>query len=243
MTAKTLSELAQLCGAALEGDGAREISGPASLMEATSSEISFLANPKYRSQLDTTSAGAVVVARDVEASRDGLSLLRCEDPNRAFSAVVEAFSAETPDFEAGIHPTAVVGADCELPDDVTLGANCVIGDGVKFGPRAIVRPGTVIGPGCVIGADTLIHSNVTIYALTEIGERCVIHGGAVIGAEGFGFDPSPQGWVKVPQCGNVIRSRDRREHDDRPRALRLDAHSSRREARQPSPSRSQRRDR
>ena len=204
MTAKTLSEIAQLCGASLEGDGDRPITGPASLAEATASEISFLANPKYRAQLDSTRAGGVVVAEDVSCERADLPLLRCSDPNQAFSRVVSAFAAEEPTFPAGIHETAVVGEGCELGENVTLGAHCVVGAGTRIASGVTVGPGCVIGPACELGADTLLHARVTLYSGTRVGERCVLHSGAVIGAEGFGFDPSPEGWVKVPQCGHVI---------------------------------------
>ncbi len=204
MTAKTLSELAQLCGAVLEGAGDRSISGPASLMEATASEISFLANPKYRSQLESTSAGAVVAAEDVSLERTDLPLLRCADPNRAFTLVVGAFAETEAEVAAGIHESAVVGEDCEFGSNVSVGANAVIGAGTRIGDGAIIHAGVVIGSGCSIGTGTIIHPNVTLYGRMIVGERCLIHAGTVIGADGYGFEPSAAGWVKVPQCGNVI---------------------------------------
>lgn len=204
MTAKTLSELAQLCGAVLEGAGDLAICGPASLLEATSSEISFLANPKYRSQLESTKAGAVVVADDVMLERTDLPLLRCADPNTAFTLVVGAFAHDEAGVEAGVHESAVVGAECELADGVSIGANAVIGAGVTLGEGVVIHAGVVIGAGCKVGAGTVIHPNVTLYARMEIGERCLLHAGSVIGADGYGFEPSKTGWNKVPQCGNVI---------------------------------------
>ena len=204
MTAKTLSELAKLCGAVLEGAGDLAISGPASLTDATASEISFLANPKYRSQLESTEAGGVVVGDDVVLERKDLSLLRCADPNSAFTLIVGAFAAEEASSFSGVHSSAVIGAACELASDASIGANAVIGAGCHIGAGAVIHPGTVLGAECRVGAGTVIHPNVTLYNRMQIGERCLIHSGCVIGADGYGFEPTKEGWTKVPQCGNVI---------------------------------------
>lgn len=203
MTAKTLSEIAHLCGAVLEGDGARTVTGPASLAEATSREISFLANPKYRSQLEGTAAAAVLLVPEIQIERDDLALLRCADPNAAFTQVVRAFAADDWRPEPGVHPTAVIDESVKLGRDVAIGAQCVVGPGTELGDGVCLHPGVVLGSDCCLGAGSEVHANVTLYARVTLGERCILHSGCVIGADGFGFDPSPQGWIKVPQCGSV----------------------------------------
>ena len=204
MTAKTLSEIAHLCGAVLEGDGERRVLGPASLSEASDSEISFLANPKYRPQLETTRAAAVLVAGDVTSGRTDLALLRCADPNRAFSLVVRAFAEADVDLPEGVHASVVSGRGCEVAPDVRMGAGVVLGDGVRIGAGSVLHPGVVVGSGCEIGTGCVLYPNVTLYPRVRVGSRCVIHAGAVVGAEGFGFEPTPEGWVKIPQCGTVV---------------------------------------
>src|SRR5690606_5423722 len=103
----------------------------------------------------------------------------------------------------GIHATAVIAASAALGDDVAIGAHCVIGEGVSIGAGTAIGSGSVIGENSVIGSGCIIHSNVTLYHAIRIGDDCVIHSGAVIGADGFGFAPGPQGWEKIAQLGSV----------------------------------------
>jgi len=203
MTTRTLAELASLCGAELSGDGERRITGPASLEDAGAGEISFLANPRYAEQLATTGAAAVVVATDLEVERNGLALLRCSDPNAAFSKIVGAFASADFVPESGVHASAVVDPSAEIGASVAIGAGCTVERGARIGAGAVLHAGVVVGAGAVVGERTVLHPNVVLYARCEVGASCVLHAGVVIGSDGFGFDPSPSGWVKVPQCGNV----------------------------------------
>ncbi len=204
MITKTVSELAEICGAALEGDGRGTIVGPASLSDAEPNQVSFLGNPRYAPELEETRAGVVLVPVGLEVARKDLSLLRCENPNAAFSRLVELFAGEGDRPDPGVHSTAVIGAGCELGDEVSIGANCVLGDGVKLGPGAILRPGVVLGRGVEVGASSELHPGVVLYAGVRVGARCLLHAGAVLGSDGFGFDPTAEGWAKIPQCGTVV---------------------------------------
>lgn len=204
MSELKLSELAALCGATLHGDPERTVRGPASLSEARPDEISFLANSRYRSQLDTTRAAAVVVAFDVECDRADLTFLRCKDPNRAFTAVVKAFANEDVRPPAGVHASALVDPSATVDPTAVVGPLCVVGPRATIGARAWLRASVVVGEGASIGADTLVHPQVVVYARTVIGERCTLHAGAVIGSDGYGFEPTREGWEKIPQCGIAI---------------------------------------
>lgn len=204
MITRTVSELAELCDATLEGDGALVIVGPATLAEAASDQVSFLGNPRYAAEVEETKAACVLVAGDFACERDDLTLLRCENPSRAFSRVIEAFRPADPDAEPGVHESAIVGEGCELPEDVCIGAGCVLGRGVVLGPGVRLHPGVVLGSNVRVGEGTELHPNVVAYAGVEIGKRCILHAGCVIGSDGFGFDPTPEGWDKIPQVGTVI---------------------------------------
>lgn len=201
---RSLSELAELCQATLEGEGQRCVSGPASLAEAGPEQISFLANPKYAEQLDETRAGAVIVAADQPVERKDLSLLRVAEPNAAFTAVVAVFAAARPQpsFEGGagahVDPSAEIAPDAQLAPGVWIGA------GARVGARSVLHPGVCVGPGSSIGEDCLLGANAVLYDGVTLGDRCTVHAGAVLGADGFGFDPTPAGWVKVPQSGTVM---------------------------------------
>lgn len=204
MIQRTASELAALCGAVLEGDGGRLLVGPAPLSEANPDQISFLRSARHCAQLESTRAGAVVVPLEVKAERSDLALLRCEDPSRAFSRVVEAFQAEGERPAPGVHPSAVVARDARLGEGVSIGALCVVGALAEVGARVVLHPGVVVGPRARIGADSVLHPGVVLYEGVTLGQRCLLHAGVVIGSDGFGFEPGERGWEKVPQCGTVV---------------------------------------
>ncbi len=200
----TVGELAALCGAELEGDADRVVTGPATLSAAGPRDISFLSHPRYVRQLERTAAGAVLVAREVARPREDLVLLRCEDPGSAFSSIVSAFAAPLPGPEPGVHPSAVVDSTVELGEGAAVGALAVVGPGSRIGARAVIHAGALVGAGVVIGEETEIHAGVVLYAKVSVGSRCIVHSGTVIGGDGYGFEPGTAGWVKVPQCGTVV---------------------------------------
>ena len=200
---RSLSELAELCQATLEGEGDRRVSGPAGLAEAGPEHISFLANPKYADQLGATRAGAVIVARDLEVKRDDLNLLRCDQPNTAFTAVIEAFASAEPRPAYGRSESAWIDPSAELGEGVQLAPGSFVGARARIGARTVLHPGAYVGPECTVGADCELHPAVVLYSRVVLGDRCLLHAGAVVGADGFGFEPTPNGWTKVPQCGTV----------------------------------------
>ncbi len=204
MTTKTVAELADLCGAELEGEGTRIVEGVASLSEATPSDVSFFANPRYKDDLLHTRAGAVLVRREEDIPRSDLTLLRCGDPNVAFTTIVRAFvPAEDPPAR-GVHPSAVVDSSVVLGRDVSVGALCFVGRDARLADGVVLHAGVMLGNGVRVGAGSVLHPGVVAYPRIQIGARCLVHGGAVLGADGYGFDPGPAGWVKIPQCGTVV---------------------------------------
>jgi UDP-3-O-[3-hydroxymyristoyl] glucosamine N-acyltransferase len=205
MSTRTLSELAELCGAVLDGDGALAIDGPASLLDAGPREISFLANPRYQSQLATTRAAAVLVTPEVRETRPGLALLRCADPNAAFTRIVRAFAGDEALPRPGLDPRAVLDPTAEIASEVSIGPWCVVGAGARIGARSVLLSGVQVGAGAVIGEASVLHAGVVLYPRTVLGARCVLHAGVVIGADGFGYEPPREGrgWTKIPHCGSV----------------------------------------
>ena len=204
MIQRTASELAELCQAVLEGDGARVLVGPAALREARSDQISFVRSERHAPELESTEAGAVIVPFDLAAQRPDLALLRCKDPSQAFSRVVEAFRPVRPAPVLGVHESAVVGEGARVAADASVGPLCHVGPGAEIGERAVLHPGVMIGAEARVGADTVLHSGVVLYDGVEVGRRCLIHAGTVLGSDGFGFEPTKTGWEKVPQCGTVV---------------------------------------
>ena len=204
MTTRTVAEIAELCGAAVDGDAELEIRGPSTLAQATPTDISFLAQPKYRPLLESTRAGAVLVDAALDFRRDGLTLLRSDNPNRSFSRVIELFAGDEARRPApGVHPTAVLAEGVELGDRVSIGPFCVVGAGARLADDVVLHPHVVVGEGARVGAGTELHAGVVLYPRVELGARCLVHANAVLGADGYGFEPGERGWVKVPQCGTV----------------------------------------
>jgi len=206
MSNRTLSTLADLCGATLEGDGALLVRGPASLDEAGPDQISFLNDVRNAGKLADTKAGAVIVPADLQFERAGLALLRAAQPNTAFSTVVLEFAGEWegPAPEPGVHPQAVVHPTAELGADVSVGPFCVIGADVRIGDGVVLHERVSVQSRCSVGANSTLHAGVVLRPNVHLGARCVLHAGVVLGADGFGYDPAPpQGWQKVPQCGGV----------------------------------------
>jgi UDP-3-O-[3-hydroxymyristoyl] glucosamine N-acyltransferase len=204
MIRRTVSELAELCDAVLEGDGARVLVGPASLDEARADQVSFVRSARNAAGLESTRAGAVLIPLELASSRADVALLRCRDPSRAFSRVVEAFRPPLPQSPAGVHPSAVIEPGARIHAGASVGPLCHVGAGVEVGEGAVLHAGVVIGPFARVGAESVLHPRVVLYDHVEIGRRCLIHAGTVIGSDGFGFDPTPTGWEKVPQCGTVV---------------------------------------
>jgi UDP-3-O-[3-hydroxymyristoyl] glucosamine N-acyltransferase len=198
----TLHEIAKLSGGELSGDPAGVITGAASLDEAVEGEIAFFNNPKYFPRLRNTRASAVFVPIDF-SEKILPAHIRVADPSKAFEQVVLRLAPKPIAFVAGIHPTAVVDPSAKIGGLASIQPHAVIESGVAIGDNTVIGAGSYVGHETVIGASCLICPNVTIRERTRIGARVIIHGGAVIGADGFGFEFKDGRQRKIPQLGIV----------------------------------------
>ena len=198
----TLQEIAKLSGGELSGDGNRVISGAASLDEAVDGEIAFYNNPKYMPRLKATQASAVFVPPDF-SEKISAAQIRVADPSKAFEQVVLELAPKPVVFASGIHPTAVVDPTAKLGARVSIQPHAVIEADVTIGDETVVGAGSYVGHETAIGKSCLIYPNVTIRERSKIGSRVIIHGGAVIGADGFGFEFKDGRQRKIPQIGIV----------------------------------------
>src|SRR6266566_5427328 len=198
----TLQELASISGGELVGDPRLKITGAASLAEATSGEISFFGNRKYVGLLRKTRASAVFVPPDFAESL-GAAQVRVSNPTKAFEQVVLKFAPKPIAFTPGVHPSAIVGSSVRLGERVSIQPHAVVEDGSKIGDDTIIGAGSYIGHETTIGAACLIYPLVTIRERSRIGSRVIIHSGAVIGADGFGFEMVDGRHQKIQQLGIV----------------------------------------
>jgi UDP-3-O-[3-hydroxymyristoyl] glucosamine N-acyltransferase len=197
-----LGDLAARIGGDVRGDPARTIRAIATLEDAGPDDLAFLTNRRYRSAAERTRAGAILVGpRD--AGRAGRDLLVVAEPYAALAELLELFHP-APRARPGVSVDARLGTGVELGRDVAIGPFAVIGDGVVLGARVAIGAGCVVGSGCRIGDDSVLHPRVVLYPETEIGQRVVLHSGAVLGADGFGFATVGGRHRKVPQVGRVV---------------------------------------
>ena len=199
---KTLKEIAQLIGGEVIGDGNVVITGISGIREAEEGDLTFLANHRYANLMDTTKAAAIITSRDTTAAPK--PIIRTDNPSMAFATVISILMPSDQKYPSGIHPTAVIGKNVKLGQDVALQPYVVIDDDVVIGDRTVVYAGTYIGYRARIGCDCLIYSNVAIREKVEIGNRVIVHSGTVIGSDGFGFATVDGEHHKIPQIGTVL---------------------------------------
>jgi UDP-3-O-[3-hydroxymyristoyl] glucosamine N-acyltransferase len=198
-----LAAMAEKLGARLEGDGELEITGLAGLTEATTGDLSFLANPRYASAVAATRASAVLLAH-TWTGECPCAVLYVENPDRAFADVALLLAPPPVVFTPGVHPTAVIASEARIGENVTIGPHVVIQPGAVIGDRTVLVASCYVGHGAVIGEDCRLYAHVSVRERCVLGARVIIHDGAVIGSDGFGYTPDKHGgWQKVMQLGIV----------------------------------------
>lgn len=196
----SLAEIAARLGGDVLGDAETRVHQVATLASAGAGEIGFLANLKYKGQLQTTRASAVIVSPEFS---DAIALPRIVVRNPyAYYARVATLLNPPHQPAPSVHESVI--ASSEIPGDAWIGPNVVIGDRVQLGAGVVIHAGVVLGDDIRIGDGTVIHPNATIYSGCEVGSHCILHAGVVIGADGFGFAPDQGEWIKIPQIGRVL---------------------------------------
>jgi UDP-3-O-[3-hydroxymyristoyl] glucosamine N-acyltransferase len=197
-----LGDLARALGATLEGGPEDlEITGVASIEDATPATLTFLADKRHEARLATTTAGAILLAHDAPGAPR--PVLRVAHPYLAFVDAMELFHpVERP--APGVHPTAVVAPDAVIGPGATIAPYVVVEAGVRIGRDAVLHPRVTIQRAARIGDGFVAHAGAVVRERVEIGDRVTLHAGAVVGSDGFGFVPRPSGHRKIPQLGTVV---------------------------------------
>ncbi len=194
-----VDEIARHLNAAWEGQGDVNISGAATLELAGPREIAFVANRKAAEEAARSCAGCLLVANDFSVGR---TLIRVSDPRSSLATVIGLLYPPPP-VTPGIHPSAVIAPDASIAATAAIGPHASIGPRARIGERTSIGAGCAIGAQVQIGADSWLHPRVTIYDNVSIGDRAVLHSGCVLGADGFGFVRTSNGYEKFPQIGRV----------------------------------------
>ncbi|MFM0435294.1 UDP-3-O-(3-hydroxymyristoyl)glucosamine N-acyltransferase [Paraburkholderia strydomiana] len=211
----TLEDIVQRFGGEVVGDGSQRVGSLAPLDQAGPDQLAFLANPKYLSQVETTQAGAVLINADDLAkltSRSARNFIVTPNPYAYFARVAQTFiDLATPKVAPGIHPSATIDPSAQIAASAVIGPHVTVEAGAVIGENVRLDANVVIGRGTRIGAGSHLYPNVAVYHGCKLAERVIVHAGAVIGSDGFGFAPDFVGegeartgsWVKIPQVGGV----------------------------------------
>ncbi len=201
---RSVQEIAGHVRAVVQGDGSAEVTGVSSIASAASGDIVFVEDEKNL-RLALESPAAAVIAGDFASGQTSSKpLLLSSQPRLAFARAAQFLSASSK-HEPGIHPSAVVHPSARLAQDAVVEARAVIGEGVAIGDGTRIGAGSVLGAGVRLGRDCQLYPNVTIYPGAQLGDRVIIHAGAVLGSDGFGYvrDRQSGRYEKFPQIGRL----------------------------------------
>lgn len=203
----TAEQLAGLLEGILEGNPEEMLNDLTQIEKGKKGSVCFLSDVAYEEHLYTTKASVVLVSKTYQPTKElpkTLSLLRVEDPRLSVGKILGLYH-QFKNSHVGVHPTAVVESSAKIGENVFIGANVYVGNNTSIGNNVRIKSGTSIGNDVSIGDYTHIHANVTVEDDSKIGAHCVLQPGAVIGSEGFGFQPNTDNnYQKLYHIGNVV---------------------------------------
>lgn len=202
----TAQQIAVIISGTIEGNPDTTVTSFGKIEEAAAGQLSFLANPKYEEYLYTTKASLIIINESLQLQKNiSATLVRVKDAYSAFATLLTTYQNLKAQQRKGIETPSHIASTATLGTDVFVGAFAYIGEKVTIGNNTKIFPGAYIAENVSIGSNTTIHAGVKIYEDCVIGNDVIIHAGTVIGSDGFGFAPQPDGsYQKVPQIGNVI---------------------------------------
>ena len=199
----TAQQIADYLQGAVEGDANAAVSTFAKIEEGEEGAISFLANPQYENHLYTTRSTIVLVNEDFKPSQPvQATLVRVKNAYDAIARLLSLYQSTVQKRE-GIHPLACIAPTAQVGEGTYVGPFAYIGENAVVGKGCQIYSGAVIEEGAQVGDDCLFYPHVSVYHGCRVGNRVVLHSGCVIGADGFGFAPSDEGYEKIPQIGIV----------------------------------------
>ncbi|MEY4916582.1 MAG: UDP-3-O-(3-hydroxymyristoyl)glucosamine N-acyltransferase [Verrucomicrobiota bacterium] len=197
----TIAEIAKQLGGEVLGDASVTLTSFAAAENAKAGDLTFADNAVFFAIAEQSAATAIIAGKDFSSAIK--PVIRVANPRVAYAKAVAIFFPE-PKFTVGIHPAAAIAKSAQIDATAHIGPHCTIGERVKIGAGVVLMAGNFIGEDSVLGDGTKLFPNVTIYSRSQIGQRVRIHGGTVIGSDGFGYVFDAGIHLKVPQVGNVI---------------------------------------
>ena len=199
----TAKQIAELIGGRIEGDENTSVCSFSKIEEGTPGSISFLSNPKYSHFLYDTHASVVIVNEDLILERPVTpTLIRVKNAYESVAKLLQFYESVKP-RKFGIDPLAFVSPKATIGENCYIGAFAYVGDGAVIGDGCQLFPHAYVGDKVTVGSDSIVYPHAVVYHGCKIGKHVILHAGCVIGADGFGFAPSADGYDKIPQVGIV----------------------------------------
>ena len=200
----TAKQIAAFIGGEIVGDENATVCTFAKIEEGTTGALSFLANPKYASYIYETQSSLVLVNNDFEPERPiQATLIKTANAYESLAKLMALYESVKPK-KRGISTMASVAASATIGENVYIGPFVCIGEKAIIGDNTIIEANTSVGDNAIVGNDCILYNNVTLYHDCKVGNRCILHAGSVVGADGFGFAPGANGYEKIPQIGIAI---------------------------------------
>ena len=199
----TAKQIAAFIQGEIIGNENAEVYTFAKIEEGTPGALSFLANPKYAEYIYTTQSTIVLVNKDFEPQKEvSATLIKVNNAYESLAKLMMLYESSKPKKQ-GISSLASISASAKIGENVYIAPFVVIGDNCEIGDNCMIHDGVSVGDGAKVGNDCILYAHVTIYHDCRVGNNCILHSGCVIGADGFGFAPTPEGYNKIPQMGIV----------------------------------------
>ena len=199
----TAKQIAELVEGTVEGNPEAKVNNFAKIEEGKPGCISFLSNPKYAHYLYETQSSVVLINKDFQLEGvTSATLIRVDNAYETVAKLLSIYESMKP-RKKGIDPLAFIAPTAEIGEDCYIAPFAYIGEKVRIGRGTSIYPHTVVYDGASVGEDSTLYPNVSVYHGCKIGNNCILHSGCVIGADGFGFAPTEEGYDKIPQIGIV----------------------------------------
>lgn len=200
----TAKQIAEFIQGTIVGDENAKVHTFAKIEEGVPGAISFLSNPKYIHYIYDTQASIVLVNKDFEPEHPvSPTLIRVDNAYESLAKLLALYESMKPK-RTGIDPLAYVAPTAKIGKDVYLAPFSAVGDHAEIGDGTELHPHATVGSGAKVGKNCILYANTTVYHDCRVGNNCILHAGSVIGADGFGFAPSAEGYEKIPQIGIAI---------------------------------------
>lgn len=199
----TAKQIAEFLGGTVQGDENASVHTFAKIEEGVPGALSFLSNVKYTHYLYSTKSSIVLVNKNFTPEQPvSATLIRVDNAYESLAKLMSLYASMKP-AKTGVSSLASVSEKASIGKNVYIGPFSVVEDGAVIGDNTQIYPLVTVGEGASVGSDCILYPHVTVYYGCRIGNRCILHAGSVIGADGFGFAPTPQGYNKIPQIGIV----------------------------------------